>query len=218
MTLARYTAGTAGNNLQVWPARNVGTEEIPPFACVKIDGMFWGGDDQLGFNVSKPNTFGAQFGHAFNGPMPLPQTTIPSYGQITFGPVAVGVYDTADGVPTLGEHWGPRNNDWKLRKSTGGFRVVAIDNPSLYSGQRSDLMVVQPWPMLHLIGKLDSTIGSLNSGTVSIYWLDSPGVVLADTGVNITAYNRLHNSIATNDWVSLQWHPWGWEIIQQQDY
>ena len=218
MTLARYTAGPAGNNLQVWPARNPGTEEIPPFACVKVDGAMFRGDDQIIFNLSKPDTFGAQWGHAFNGPRPLAVGGGDDYGQITVGPLAVGMYDTADGTPEIGQFWGPRSGDWKLRKSTGGFRVVSIATANEYPDQRTDLVVVQQWPMLHLVGKADAAIGSAASGTVSIYWRDTSGVTLTDTTVNITAYNRLENSIAANDWVILNWFSWGWEIARQQDY
>lgn len=217
MTLARYTGGPAGNNLQVWPARNPGSEEIPPFACVKIDGAWFSGDDQVIFNLSKADTFGAQWGHGFNGPVPLAAGG-DYYGQITFGPIAVGVYDTADGTPEPGQFWGPRSGDWKLRKDTGGFRVISIARANEYAEERTDLVVVQQWPMLNLVGKVDGAVAPTASGTVSIYWRDTSGVTLTDTGVNISAYNRLENTIAANDWVMLVWCSWGWEIVRQQDY
>lgn len=219
MTLARYTGGPAGNNLQVWPARNPGSEEIPPFACVKIDGAMFRGDDQVIFNLSKADTFGAQWGHGFNGPVPLAAGG-DDYGQITFGPIAVGVYDTADGTPEVGQFWGPRNGDWKLRKDTGGFRVISIATPNEYAEQRTDLVVVQQWPMLTIIGKADAIISSDTTGTISIYWRQpSPsGVVLTDTGVNLLARNRLETDIAANDWVIANWFPHYWEIVRQQAY
>jgi hypothetical protein len=219
MTLARYTAGPAGNNLQMWPARNPGSEEIPAFACVKIDSVLFLSDDQIVYNLSKPDTFGSQWGHAFNGPRPIAAGGN-DYGHITVGPLAVGMYDTADGTPEAGQFWGPRDADWKLRKSTGGFRVLGTENQNQYSGQRTDLIVVQHWPMLTLIGKADAIISSDTTGTVSIYWRqpNPAGFTLTDTGVNISARNRLETDIAANDWTMLNWFPHGWEIVRQQAY
>lgn len=210
--MRRYNGSPAGSYLQAWPIRNVSSEEIPPYACMKIVG-YYAENDGIGFQVTKPDTFGAQWGHIFNGPRPILSSTAPGaqnlkVGEVFIGPLALAMYDDSAGEPGAYEHWGPRNNSWKLHRNTGGFL-----NHGALSGESEKLCIVQQWPMLTLIGKSEGlTQGT--SGNVSIYWSNSDGLAAADTGVDISVYNRFE-TVAAGEWVALQWMPWGWECVEQ---
>jgi hypothetical protein len=62
-----------------------------------------------------------------------------------------------------------------------------------------------------LIGKTDTAVTKGNSGTISIYSGTSANA-LADTGENVTAYNRFAN-VSSGKWVAVWTMPWGFEFV-----
>ena len=209
--MRRYGGSPAGHNLQSWPVRNNSGETIPPFACMRIVG-YYSADDAIGLQVAKPNTFGAQWGHIFNGPRPIPvPVSNGDWGEVSLGPLSLALYDDTSGDPVGGlqEHWGPRNNSWKLHPNTGGF---VNHGPAPNAGD-DKLCIVQQRPMLTLIGKSEGLTQGI-AGNVSIYWSNTDGLAATDTGVDMLAYNRFE-TVASGKWVALQWMPWGWECVEQ---
>jgi hypothetical protein len=80
----------------------------------------------------------------------------------------------------------------------------------------NSVVLVQSVPMLSMMGKTDDAANQGSSVTVSIYWSTSD----IDTGVNVTAFNRIAN-VGANKWVVMSWNPWGgsngtWEIHSVQ--
>lgn len=215
--MSEFATMSSALNSQRWPVRNASGEEIPPFACMKIVGTREFASGEIGFYVQKPDAFGAQYSHIFNGPRSIRATGTPDQltGEGTIGFAVAALYDSADGTPAFGESWGPRSGTWKLKKNTGGFRVV----DGYVTGRvdtTNSVVLVQPVPMLSMIGKTDSLIYSGTSGTVSIYWSSLGYGGLTDTTVNVIAYNRFAD-VATGKWVSMTWYPWGdtsavWEM------
>ena len=175
-------------------------EEIPAFACMRINGI----NTTRGracYAMRKPDTFGSIWGHRMNGPNPV---AAGAFGLCVLGGVVAGLYDTTDGTPAHGEHWGPRDGSWKLRKNTSGWRVLA-------NSTDSGIAYVQHWPSQTLLGKTDAAILKGNTGVISVYW-GSTGATVADTGENVNGYLRYGN-VAINKFVTLNWNGWSWEII-----
>jgi len=212
--VSEFATMSSALNSQRWPVRNDSGEEIPPFACMRITGTIAMASGEIGFLVNKPNAFGAQYSHIFNGPIPIKAsgTSTQINGEGTIGLAVAALYDSADGTPAFGQSWGPRDSTWKLKKNTGGFRVMDYYTPDT----ANSVVVVQSVPMLSMIGKTDAPISSGTSGTVSIYWSSLGYGGLTDTTVNVIAYNRFAD-VATGKWVSMTWYPWGdtsavWEM------
>jgi hypothetical protein len=65
-----------------------------------------------------------------------------------------------------------------------------------------------------LIGKTDAAITKGSSGTISVYSGTSASG-LADTGDNVTAYNRF-SSVAAGKWVACWTMPWGFELVSAE--
>jgi hypothetical protein len=145
--------------------------------------------------ASKPDAFGSQIQCALNGPQPVEAGSL---GIAMRGGLAAARYETADGTPLIGEKWGPREGEWKLRKHTGGFNVVGVTNAT------TGLVLVQPSPMRMFIGKTDTAFGKGATGTISL-WAGPLGAEV-DTTVDISGvYNRFAN-VASGKWVRCEWN------------
>jgi hypothetical protein len=164
---------SAGENQQYWPVRNDSGEEIPAFACMRITGMFVPfnqldgsggifrvGYANMGFTVSKPNTYGSQYSHLFNGPIPI---AINSTGQGTFGNVMMGGYSGS--VPSVGNQIGPINGSWMLNTTSIGFQVVDVLSSSTDGGLSLNVRVVAS-PGLFARGTYDGFGNATITGTV----------------------------------------------------
>jgi hypothetical protein len=106
------------------------------------------------------------------------------------------LYDTADGTPAFGESWGPRDATWKLKKNTGGFRVLG--NADSTNG----VVVVVSVPMMGFFGKTDAAHAKGANGTVSIYWGSDAGT---DTTENMTSVYNLFASVSSGKNVRCEW-------------
>jgi hypothetical protein len=143
-----FVGAHAAQNQEFWPVRNDSGEEIPAYACLRITGTFTPFDEVVsnfiaiqgvanyGFTVAKPNTWGAQFMHCFNGPMTI---GVGKVGQATFGRIMLAKQLTSE--PTLttpGSHLGPVKDEWFLSSSSGGFINLngSTENTVLINGQR----------------------------------------------------------------------------------
>lgn len=180
--------------LQWFEFYNESGETIPPFACLRIIGATTRNNRTV-IRVGKPNTYGAQYHHRFNGPT---QVTAGTYGVCTIGPHVTALYETADGTPAFGERWGPRDATWKLKKHTGGFQIVGnVDS-------NNGLVTVTPSPFLSFTGRCDAAIAKDAAGTVSIFYR-SGNTALTDTTVNQTNVLNSSCDAALNDYVHCVW-------------
>lgn len=176
----------------IWvPFRNDGEDSIPGGGVFRIDGIAAVNGQQY-LKAKKPNTYGAQYGHWVNGQTPV---AAGAYGMATQVGQFAALYDTADGTPAYGEHWGPRSATYKLKKNTGGFFVLGVIG--------SGMVLVRPAPFLTGIGKADSAISQGNSGTVSV-WAGTTLGSESDTGDSISVYSRF-GDIESGAWVLYRW-------------
>lgn len=167
--------------------RNDSGEEIPGFACVRITGMVKVGSRNI-LTVGKPNTYGSQYMHRFNGPTPVASGL---YGVCYLGSQVPALYDTADGTPAFGESWGPRDATWKIKKNTGGWQIVGN------SDSTAGVVLVERVPFLRFHGVADSAINLDASGTVSIFYGTGAGT---DSTVNMSSvYNSFGNVSSGKD-------------------
>lgn len=186
--------------------RNDSSDVVPAFGIVRITGSITR-RRQTVLKVDQPNTYGSQFLHAVNGPQ---EVSANKYGLCTLDFPAIALYDDGDGTPAFGEAWGPRDDSWKLRKSTGGFQVVGSPDTE------ASIVLVSRSPMLSFLGKTDAAINKGNSGTVSIFAgaLGSE----SDTTVNMSGvYNRFAN-VASGKWVRCHWNhdAQKWELVSAE--
>lgn len=170
-------------------------EEIPPFACIRVSATITR-NNRNGFYASKPNTYGAQFSHRFNGPT---KVAAGNWGVCTIGPQSFALYDSADGSPGFGESWGPRSGTWKLKKNTGGFRILGNADTS------NTVVWVQPFPMLRVHGQTDAAHAKDATGVVSIFYRSASGTY-TDSGENFTnVLNSFCSITAANKDVEMVW-------------
>lgn len=188
---------------------NESGEQIPAFACMRITGMMTLGGRNI-VKVAKPNTYGSQYMHRLNGPLPV---EIGKYGICTRSAGAAALYDTADGTPAFGERWGPRDATWKLKKNTGGWMVMG--NADATNG----VVIVQQAPMLSFHGVTDAAHNKDAGGTVSIHYR-SGATAYTDTTVNMSSVFNAFGNVASGKDVRCQWDDDGttsgvgwWEIV-----
>ena len=198
----------AAENQQWWPVRNDSGEEVPPFACMRITGMFapfttgdgsftTTGYANMGFTISKPNTFASQYSHLFNGPRPIAAGAV---GQGVFGRVMAGRYTGT--APTVGNQVGPINNSWLLSSTSFGFTVTdtLLGNEGVFNtlGFDKTVRVIQA-PALFLRGTTTETIGS-SGGLVSV----------SGSSETVTAKYDGSPSISSGVGVYLHWYYGTW--------
>lgn len=174
--------------------RNDSSEQIPPFAVLRLTGLVVLEQARVVLTADKPNTFGSQYLCAVNGPTPVAAGKL---GVCTREPGVAALYDSADGVPAFGERWGPRAGSWKLRKNTGGFVVHGVTNSA------ARLALVAPDPFVRFRGLTDAAIDKAASGTVSIYAWN--GTTFADTGENMPGVLNQFADIGAGKIVECTW-------------
>lgn len=176
--------------------RNDSGEEIPAFACLRITSSEVIEAGRVVLTAAKPNTYGAQYDHCFNGPL---KVAAGKYGLCTRSDGAVALYDSGDGSPGWGESWGPRSGTWKLKKNTGGFRIEGISSTS------KTLAIVRPFPMLRVHGQTDAAHAKDATGVVSIFYRSASGTY-TDSGENFTnVLNSFCAITAANKDVEMVW-------------
>lgn len=175
--------------------RNDSGEEIPAFACMRITGAEVVSTGRVTLTVGKPNTFGAQYNHVFNGPLKVANG---KYGLCTRSDGAAALYDSADGTPAFGESWGPRDATWKLKKNTGGFLIEIVTNSN------DKIAAVKSCPWTSFQGKCDAAIAKNAKGTVSIYYRSSL-TAYTDTTVNMDDVLNSSCAAASGDYVHCVW-------------
>jgi hypothetical protein len=190
--MGNYGAEGQALNLQWIEYYNDSGEEIPAFGVMRISGMRKK-DGRPVIQCKKPHTFGSQGQHRINGPVPVESS---QYGVCLIGNHVAALYDTADGTPAFGESWGPRDATWKLKKNTGGFRVLG--NADTTNG----VVVVVSVPMMGFFGKTDAAHNKSADGTVSIYWGSDAGT---DTTENMTSVYNLFGNVSSGKNVRCEW-------------
>ena len=184
--------------------RNESTETIPPFGVLRVTGVVVPEPGRVVLLANRPDTFGCQDRGLLNGAVPVASG---GYGVGTRAGLAAGLYEAADGIPTVGERWGPRPGGWRLRRHTGGFVVWGVTNPA------ANLVLVHPQPMLSLVGKTDGLHAKWTRATVSIW--SGPLGAEVDTQYDLTlVYNR-YGDVPAGKWVRCVWNEQGndWELV-----
>lgn len=115
-------AGSLTSRSDVLEVKNVGRVEIEPYAAVEMREAYVR-DGRIVAQVSPSTSFGFHDGVFLNG-----ETAIPPSG---FGAVQSGRYQIArvnadDGIPEVGQNWGPDATGGKLRKDIPGGRVLRV--------------------------------------------------------------------------------------------
>lgn len=145
---------------EVWPWHNNSAETCPAFGVVRIDeGTLDGGDPILqGF---KPNSTFRRI-YLVNGPDDVPAGG-DGWGTWIWDADWV-LYDTG-AIPSPGEEWGAKNNEWRLFQHRPGFLV---SGPTAGSGSESRVKAVQ-YLVTHVRVRTDTAIASGASGTCRVY-------------------------------------------------
>lgn len=193
------------------PFRNDAEEAIPAYGVLRITGTVEVVGRQF-LKAAKPNTYGSQLSHYVNGPLPVASG---KYGEcmVPLSPIAAH-YDSADGTPAFGESWGPRASTWKLKKNTGGFKVLGLIDSTQH------LVLVQQEPFLTFRGKANADIAAGALGTASIYYQSALGTYSdssVDTPTN-SVFNALDETVESGAWIECGYAPFGstegWRITQ----
>jgi hypothetical protein len=172
--------------------RNDSGEEIPANGCMRITGSATVGGQQY-LIAEKPNTYGSQYLHWFNGDQPV---ATGKFGTCYKGSFVRALYDTADGTPAVGERWGPRSGTWKLKKNTGGWQILG--------GHSSGIVTVQHAPMLRFIGKTKSAVIFGSTVDVTI-WYRSSASAYTSTSIDMTGVMNIFGSVANGRYVRCDW-------------
>lgn len=98
--------------------KNTTSEEIPPFAAMRMTGVTLGVID-----VAKPDTDSETSTILFNGPVKIAAGT-EGVGTRTFPLTAA--YDTGDGTPAVEGKWGAASGSWKLRSAKKGYMFIGV--------------------------------------------------------------------------------------------
>ena len=186
-----YDPGSDYNNC-VAQFHNDSGEEIPANGCMRITGSATVGGQQY-LLAEKPNTYGSQYLHWFNGDQPV---ATGKFGTCYKGSFVRALYDTADGTPAVGERWGPRSGTWKLKKNTGGWQILG--------GHSSGVVTVQHAPMLRFIGKTKSAVSFGSTVDVTI-WYRSSATAYTSTSVDMTGVLNIFGSVANGRYVRCDW-------------
>jgi hypothetical protein len=184
--------------------RNDSSQTVPAYGVLRLTGLTVIEPGRVVLLADLPDAYGCQYRAAVNGPAPVAQG---KYGACARGAFIPALYEVADGVPMVGERWGPRPGSWKLWKHTGGFAVVGVTRSS------AGLVLVQPAAMLSLLGKTDALHSRGAAGTVSIFAGPLGGET--DTLLNLTGvYNRF-GDVPAGKWVRCVWNDQGndWELL-----
>ena len=168
----RPTEAFAGGAFECY---NLESETIPAFSVVRAVGFEQPEIGRLALQVRQSNAYGSQYGHYVTGPGDISAN---GYGLCTQQP-AVCTVDTNDSAPQPGESWGPVSGSYKLRKRSGGFRILGNLNSNV------GLALVMPAPLLFVRCVLDEELTAGSSATGSV--LDADG----DTGHSIEVYDQL---------------------------
>ncbi|MGQ0633044.1 MAG: hypothetical protein ACT4QC_00385 [Planctomycetaceae bacterium] len=175
--------------------RNDSGEQVPAFGVLRLTGVAVLEPARVVLTAQKPDTYGCQYQCAINGPTPVPAG---KYGVCTRLGLLPALYDAADGTPAFGERWGPRSGTWKLKKHTGGFRVLGVTNGG------KGLALVEHQPFLRFRGVTDEAIASGADGVVSIYYGSNNSYT--DTTVNMSdVANDLDEDIESGATVECVW-------------
>lgn len=184
--------------------RNESSETIPPFGVLRVTGVVVPEPGRVVLVGNQPDTFGCQERGMLNGAVPVESG---QYGVCTRTGPAAGAYELADGEPAVGERWGPRPGSWRLRRHTGGFVVWGVTNAA------AGLVLVQPQPMVSLLGKTD--LPHLKNSTARISIWSGPLGFEVDTQHDLPfVYNR-YGDVPAGKWVRCAWNDQGndWELV-----
>jgi hypothetical protein len=189
-----YDPGSDYNNC-VAQFRNDSGEEIPANGCMRITGSATVGGQQY-LLAEKPNTYGSQYLHWFNGDQPV---ATGKFGTCYKGSFVRALYDTADGTPSVGQQWGPRSGTWKLRANTGGWQILG--------GHSSGVVTVQHMPMLRVFGKIQTACLIGEYADVNVWVRSSllPPFYTSLSGVTITGVANIFGNIPQYRFVNCEW-------------
>jgi hypothetical protein len=159
---------------------NTHVDDIPAFGVMLVVGVD-ASESGRGFKVSRP-TSGSVDRIMTGDSSQIPSNTHDyPLGQATFHRRVVVAYDEADGVPELGEEWGPAADSWLLH--AGGTGFVCLDDDAKDGIANWHRKVNEKWPPGYSICCPSTTPTSQtflcpdegSSGTLGTYYSDCCG-------------------------------------------
>lgn len=187
--MANFNQHTPGYRLPTetggwaFECKNDADEPIPPFSVVEATGFEQPEPGRIVLKVKQSSGYGAQYKHYITGPTEI---ATGSYGLCSRAAVRAA-YDTSDGTPLPGENWGPVEDDWKLRKESGGFKVLGkFDSGDIW---------VAPAPMLDVRCVLDEALADGDSAEATVhtktgatsYTIEVHDVLPMDSGMELVS-------------------------------
>lgn len=169
--------------------RNDSSEEIPPFAAMRITGVAML-DDQIVLTVNKPDS--STFETLINGPQAV-ATTASGDRNIGTGYKYGILQAKVEPGRTLGETLKAKASSWELEDGTGPFIFLGYDTEydcglvryaASAGGGGGEHGVIIKTPSGGIAARSGTTVSSASCDVFSIV-----GTTLTDTGNNIDVYN-----------------------------
>lgn len=196
-------AGSFSNPLEREPYFNVyngANSAIPAYGVALFNGAQMEASSVPLPLLKQPDTFGCQYNFAIASPSGIPSSATGLAQMVGWGPL-IAAYDSADGTPSAGQCWGPRNGTWLLKKNTGGFRILGVWDSS------NHWALVWPEPMTSFRGQPTADIAAGNSGTVTIY----TGAYGSEASTGVTKSSIQNNSSCTVKGSQICRCVWDWD-------
>lgn len=169
-------------SIGVWeiPFRNNSGETIPAFGVIRCSDSE-AVEGRTVIIAEKPNTYGSQYLHFFNGPIDVPAG---GYGSCTSSFPALAKFNS--GSFSTGDLVGPVDDSWSLDADSRGFVVVGVSGGG-------GALVVNRLPMLAFTGRFNATVAKGATEDVSVY------VGGIDTGYDIADVLAVSDGFGTSD-------------------
>jgi hypothetical protein len=174
-------------------------DEAPPaYSCVALNGGTVNKKIFTHTVVKQDATF--RFEHGITSPF-HPSGSGATKGNLCVGGMCPAKY--GDTSVAVGDVVGPKPGEWGLWKNYPGFRVRDIVD------EDNKIALVAWVPIVHLVGKADSTIAALSSATpgsgdVSIWYQTGGSGAWVDSTINITGLNFSGASVPTAKFLQLK--------------
>ena len=198
--------------------KNTGTEEVPAFGIMRVEGIERQSNNGVAYKVRSIQLPPETPGHAIiliNSAKPLETGGDARYGwardAATPGWVA---YDDADGTPSFGAMWGVEDEDFKLRADAPGFEIFGV--PDLEKKRVIARKLEKQSVYLQLTASLSAagdmlTTPSTAAAVVLIPDEANPGQIIAGSAITLT--NRWEDlsldsgkrGYAEWSWLYLEW-------------
>jgi hypothetical protein len=171
-----------------WPVRvkNSSGETIPPYAVMRVTDWSKSNNEIL-YTVAKPDST-YRWQYLVNSPIAIGSGSS-NEGVATFlGSPNLVYYNS--GTPAYGESWGPTASQWYLTQHRPGFIVQGAHTETFNSKNLLCALQVVP-DEIFVKNASGGDYAASHGGDTYQVWGDGVAGSEADTGLTVTAYNKM---------------------------